>query len=427
MNEMKKLIILVIVATQVACQKTTDQKLPTGMDFLDSIYFGTMRKAMENDPRQYKKLTKQLIETNASNPFFHFHRAKALLINNEQDAAIEEVAKFLAFSPFLKQYIVQDTVFDSITSEQYQQLLLESNSSRHYPEPKQVVEIANKGFAAEGITIHPKTHSIFLGSIRKGQIIARDTSGVVTDFIRENAYGIQTVLGLDFNKKGNELWACVEYKDTVQEDQHFAVFVFNESGELIKRFQPNDTLEHELNDLVIAPNGEAYVTDSKQGGVFRIFDNQMELFIDRRTIGLTNGITLSDDGQILYVADVLWGVLAYNRILETFKWLAMPDDITLCYIDGLSFYNDGLIAHQFALDGIFYYQLSNDSVIQKTTLVDGHYQKLRDHTTGHVLNDTYYFIANSDIDIMNQYGHNLPEDSLTNPLILQQVMHMLIN
>lgn len=419
---MRKLLISISLSTIiiVGCGKQSIQSPQISKTaFINDIYYDEMRETMINDYPQYLASAQKLVALNDNNPLFQYHLARAHYLTGNSSEGFRAIKKHVSQINSLL-YITSDSLLSTVLHDSdLEQLRGFYNHSKPSKSEDVAFEVHEKGFTAEGLTVNPISKSIYLGSIRLGKIIEIDSSENISDLIGEHQYDLQSILGLELDKHGEYLYACGEYIDSATQQHKSGVFKFNlTNGELKQRFLPNDTLNHEFNDLTIV-NNEVYVTDSKSGGLYIIKNNQMSLFIDQNELSLTNGITKTPDGRFLYIADMFFGVMKYDLQKNEHKWLKMPDHLTLTSIDGLTYYKGGLIAHQFTLNGIYYYTIEDDSITQKTTISYGH-PLLKDHTTGDVLGDTYYFIANSDIDILNRYGNDVSVDSLNNTCVLKQ-------
>ncbi|MTI39862.1 SMP-30/gluconolactonase/LRE family protein [Fulvivirga lutimaris] len=419
---MKRLLSLITMSTIIAasCDKQPKYESPTSKTALIlDVYYGEMRETMANDYPKYLSTMKELAALNKNNPFFQYHLGRAHYLASNSNEGFNAIKKHVSQIQAIE-YVVSDSLLAAnIESDQITQL--QSLYSNNKPEKTEQVafEVPQQGFTAEGLAVNPISKSIYLGSIRLGKIIKIDSSGKIVDFINEHQFGIKNILGMEIDQQGEYLYACGEYTDPATLQLKSGVFKFNlTDGQLKHRFFPNDTLGHEFNDLTIV-NNEVYVTDSKSGGLYKIKNDQISLFIDQNKLSLTNGIAKTPDGRFLYIADMFFGVMKYDLEANQYKWIKMPDNFTLTSIDGLTYYEGGLIAHQFTLNGVYYYTIENDSVIQKSTISYAH-PLLKDHTTGDMLGGTYYFIANSDIDILNRYGNDVSVDSLNNTIILKQ-------
>lgn len=419
---MKPLITLITISTIIttSCDKQPKHEYPTSKtEMINDIYYGEMRETMTNDYPKYLSTMKELVALNENNPFFQYHLGRAQYLVGNSNKGFDAIKKHVSQIQTLEHVVSDSLLIANIETDQIKQL--QSTYSNGKPEKTEQVafEVPQQGFTAEGLTVNPISKSIYLGSIRLGKIIEIDSSGNINDFISEHQFDMENILGLEIDQRGEYLYACGEYTDSATQQLKSGVFKFNlTNGQLKQRFLPNDTLNHEFNDLTII-NDEVYVTDSKSGGLYKIKNDQMSLFIDQHELSLTNGITKTPEGRFLFIADMFFGVMKYDLQKNEHKWLKMPDHLTLTSIDGLTYYKGGLIAHQFTLNGIYYYTIEDDSITLKTTISFGH-PLLKDHTTGDVLGGIYYFIANSDIDILNRYGNDVSVDSLNNTFVLKQ-------
>ncbi len=84
-----------------------------------------------------------------------------------------------------------------------------------------------------------------------------------------------------------------------------------------------------MNDVALNSKGEAFTTNTTTGEVFRAYPDHdgLEPFLPRDAVGQANGIALSDDHKILFVAG--WtGVSRVDIATKQGKLLAKPINIS---------------------------------------------------------------------------------------------------
>jgi sugar lactone lactonase YvrE len=115
-----------------------------------------------------------------------------------------------------------------------------------------------------------------------------------------------------------------------------------------------------------------------------------------------NGITISSDGRVLFVADVDHIQALEIRTGATWR-LATPDSVSVAWIDGLAFAGGSLIAHH----PISFWRIARYSLdpswrrIEGRQLLEANTPDGRTSTTGEVVGGDYVYIGNSQIDRMN--------------------------
>ena len=131
----------------------------------------------------------------------------------------------------------------------------------------------------EGIAIHPKNETIYISSIAKHKII-KIKNREVSNFIEEGESGFLEGLGLKVDVKRNLLWALSNQKQGKWYLSQIHGFDLNTKEKkyfhLIK-----DTIPHLLNDLVVSPHDNLFITDTYFSAIykFNISSQQLELFI----------------------------------------------------------------------------------------------------------------------------------------------------
>ena len=170
--------------------------------------------------------------------------------------------------------------------------------------------------------------------MRKGKVVRCSAKGQCRDF----ATGLGTLLGL--KASGGSLWVLNNATDR-SELIHFELA----SGRITGRY-PVPGRGHEFNDLVLAPSGGVYLTDTPTGLVWHLAPGATELAQLPGHFNFANGIALSADGALLYVSTFPEGVTVMDLRAGSAAPLARPDGLCLANIDGLYFDHGRLIAIQ---------------------------------------------------------------------------------
>jgi sugar lactone lactonase YvrE len=266
--------------------------------------------------------------------------------------------------------------------------------------------IGERDLVAEGTAWDPASRSVLIGSLNKHKIVAIAPDGAVTDRVAAGTSGLRSVVGIHVDTARGTLWVASNARyDTPSDSTSSALFAFDaRSGVFRSRLGLPVGGSHFLNDVTTAPDGSVYVTDTQAGRVWYAPSGATEL---RELVALgrvlaPNGITISSDGRVLFVADVDH-VRAHELGTGTTWRVAVPDSVGVSGIDGLAFAGGALIAHHpLGFWRIARYPL--DPTWRRITgrdLIEANTPDGRTSTTGEVVGDDYVYIGNSQIDRMN--------------------------
>jgi sugar lactone lactonase YvrE len=294
-------------------------------------------------------------------------------------------------------------------------------------------KIPQKDLIAEGITYDPVSRSFFVGSLYCRKIVEVDASGKAHDFISEKQDGIWSVLGMKVDAKRRILWAnsanseddmLMKYPehDTVGQT---AVYKYDlQTKKLIKKYVLAVKSEHHFfNDLAITKTGDVYITDSSDGSVYRILstEDKLEQFVKPTGMNYPNGIALSADDSHLYVAH-LAGISVIDLTSKEVKPISAPENVATSSIDGMVPYDHVLIANQ-GIPGVErvvkFYLSSDPGRIEKLELLQVNHPVFVIPTTGVVAEDSFYFIANSQLGSFDENKKIFSEDKLQETIILK--------
>lgn len=257
-----------------------------------------------------------------------------------------------------------------------------------------------KDLIPEGLAYDSRQNRLYLSSLNRRKIVQIAQDGIVTDFVPADRFRLLPVVGIRLSPSDGTVWA-----DSSTENGQSELLHFDAAGKLLGRFKPDGTEIHEFNDLVVRKNGEIIITDSLADAVFR-FDPAAQTFTRlrvHRPIFYPNGITLGGDDGILYIADAL-GVLVLDLATGESHDVDPGSKSTLAGIDGLYWYNGGLIGVQNGIGTprIASFRLSNDGRhVARTTVLENRTNFTVLPTTGAIRGSDFYFIANSQVDNLN--------------------------
>lgn len=256
----------------------------------------------------------------------------------------------------------------------------------------------------EGIAADPARGFFYMGSQYRNKIIRVTATGAATDFVTEGAYHLMPIGGVHVEPKDHTVWAVT---DPGTENRSELVH-FDASGKLLERYAAPGNGPHDLNDFVLRAAREVYVTDTDANRVYR-FDRRTHSFSPLafpRPIFYPNGITLSDDGNLLYVADML-GVLRVDLRSHSAQEVDTAGHFTLAGIDGLYWYRGGLVGLQYGAGAYraMRWRLTADGLrVASARMLEYRTALVGNPTTGAIVGANFYFMANTGIDNLRD-GH----------------------
>jgi sugar lactone lactonase YvrE len=342
--------------------------------------------------------------------------AKAEALTGDSAAALKHLSHVVAMGYGLG--AETDPAFASLSSLPAFRALVPAIAENARPITRSTTAftVAEVDLIPEGIAWDPGTRALFLGSLSKHKIVVVSSDGRVRDFIPSNRDGLPLVLGMkvDRDRAPASLWVCSAEGDPAEgENTSRRSFLYRfdlATGKTLRKIPSPAGGRHLFNDLAIAKNGDIYFTDSEEGSFYRLpaGADSLERLVPADTLPYPNGIALSDDGKLLYVAHA-GGILLWDVAKRVSSPLAVvgQEGVYLGGIDGLSFAGGALIGIQNGATphrvSLFTLAPSLDRVTSLSVLERGN--PLFDiPTTGAVAGDSYYFMANTQLRALGPGG-----------------------
>jgi sugar lactone lactonase YvrE len=265
--------------------------------------------------------------------------------------------------------------------------------------------LSERDLVLEGTTWDPATRSLLVGSLNKNTVIAVAPDGSARDRVARGDHGLGSVVGIHVDTLRRLLWvASTPRYDDPADTTAAALFAFDAATGEFRRRVVTGLRPSFPNDLTTGLDGTVYATDSRAERVLVLPPGAtaFETLPTSTPFVSPNGITISDDGRLLFVSDL--DHIRVVSLADGRDWrLAVPDSIEVSGIDGLAYANGSLIAHhpleywriaRYALDE------SRERIIG-VEYIEWSSPDTRTSTTGEVVGDHYYYIGNGQLDRMN--------------------------
>lgn len=371
---------------------------------IDENYSENLKKAfVASSIDEYQsslKFCKEVLKVTPNHPRMNYLTARLYEQLGKSDSALKYLKKatklgYTSKIRWFKIHPLNDPIFSSLRERKEFKEIIQSMNI--YDKPIQKSQIAfivtdkRLGYY-EGISYDPLEKVFFLGSDNK--IFKVDHFGKSTVFTKKAKDNeLNWVNGIHVDPVHRTLWVCSN--DATRDNVDIFKYSLS-SRKLIKKYvAPNDGISNMFNDLVIHPNGDVYISGSSTIYMISHISDKLEPFFENKAFLSSNGITLSDDGKTIYVADDANGIWKIDIKTKIFTRLTHEPDFNTYGIDGLYFSDNNLYAIQNLLVcQISKFTLNKDAThIEKCKYLEKNTPSLRAPTTGVIVDNDFYFIA----------------------------------
>ena len=159
----------------------------------------------------------------------------------------------------------------------------------------------------ESVAYDPESGDFFLSSMGQSRILRVHPDGTYEDFLAGPVPSLESSVGMKVDAQRRRLWVCtgryVLFGGPTEGEPRTGVLLFDlDTGTLQKSWMVDQpTPSHIFNDLALTLDGDAYVTTTLLGKIFRVSPgaDEMELVLDSPG-SHNNGITLGPEERYLY-------------------------------------------------------------------------------------------------------------------------------
>jgi YVTN family beta-propeller protein len=273
--------------------------------------------------------------------------------------------------------------------------------------------IPEKDLIPEGIAYDPVTQTFFVSSTYKRKIVRIDRKGRAEDFAKEAQDGLLGVVGMKVDAKRRLLWvlsshagANMPMKNMVESESGRSLVCKYDltTGQLVKKYALDNKPEsHFLNDLTINVAGDVFITDSLTNAIYHVSGQTDELELFVKVGGSPNGITLSEDEKLLFVA-IRGSIGVVDLKTKNVAAVELPPNESFG-ADGLYFWKGSLVAIQPGNGEkmIARYVLNRDmNRVDRIEPVEVVHPAFQQPTTGVIVGNSFYYIANSQLQLFRR-------------------------
>lgn len=256
----------------------------------------------------------------------------------------------------------------------------------------------------EGIAFDAARDRFFLSSIHDRAIVSVSRDGNVTAFADASS-GLFSPTGMKVDEaRGLLIVASAATPQTPELDEgdkgKSAVLAFDLETGALRHAWTAGAGKHWFGDVTLGKDGTIYISDSLQQELYVIRDlgDVIETLVAHADFPSPQGITLSDDGSFLYLADYAMGLFRIDLTTKEILHLMPSADLAPYGIDGLYFHRGNLIAIQNGVrpNRIIRIKLADGGArIEGTKVLVAAHEDFLEPTLGVLDGDTFHFVANS--------------------------------
>jgi len=283
----------------------------------------------------------------------------------------------------------------------------------------------------EGVTFDPRGGRWFIGSVRQRRVVVVERDGSSHDFVRSGADGIGGVFGMAIDPARRTLWVATTALPRMlgfapTDSGRVGVYGYDlESGRLKKSaWMPRDSsVVHTFGDVVVAPNGDVYVSDSQAPWIHRLplGGDSLVRFATHPLFRSLQGMAITPDGVTMFVADYSHGLLRIDLASRSVSLLGAPSAVTLLGVDGLYLHRGNLVGVQNGVTPTRVARFCLDATgraVHRLEVLDRNSATADEPTLGVVVKDSLFYVATSQWDKFDDAGGRVAGTTLRPATVL---------
>jgi sugar lactone lactonase YvrE len=399
--------------------------------------FRKANQAFEKE--DYKKGAESLLTAYAINPgddFIINVIAEAHAMVGDRPVLLMWLRRLLTVSPCFFHF--PENAASVLSAKEYSDLARAAKAKQTHPHRSEIAfTLSERDLIPEGIAYDPVDKVFFLSSLHKRKIVSvrvqtRQRPPIVEDFTAQGQDGLYSTLGMKVDAERRVLWVCSSAESFMKgyseaDDGKAALFKYDlKTRKLIRKYELGPNPRHLLNDLALNAEGDVFVTDTVSGEIFTVSHekDELEVLIPAGRFEAPNGIAISNDGRKLFISDMPFGVYGVDLKTKQSERLPQSVGISPSGSDGLYFYDNSLIGIINIVNesngrvARFYLDASAKAVTHAAVL-DCNHPLYQWPTTGVVVGNSFFYIANSQFGTFNSEQRTFPQKDLRKVVVMR--------
>lgn len=407
-----------------------------GPETAGTLWEAANRAAAAGQSEEYRRLMARAVALAPQHPAVLYGLARASALTRRPGEAVS-LLDHLAAMGFAR-FDTTDTAFRSLAAHPAFARVAARLAANRRPvvSSDTAFTVAGPDRIPENLAFDPRSGSFFLGSLAERTVV-RVRPGQAPQPFAGPADGLLRVVGMKTDPRRGRLWVATwapvldsaRLAAGLESDTRLLAFDLA-SGRRLLVLTPRDTTRsHSFNDLVVTPAGDVYVTDNDEASVYRARAgaDTLELVArpDRARFTGANGIALSADGTRLYVA-FIEGVARVDPATGRVRYLSVPPGVTTAAVDGLYWHAGDLVAIQMtqSVERVARFVLDSTGWrVRRAEVLERAHPAFRYPTTGVIVGDSLYYVANPGWDRLEDDGTVRPAEAPTPTVILRLPLH----
>lgn len=388
------------------------------------LYNQSIEAYKNGDFKTFLELNKKLDSIRPMHPTFTYNLAAAYSLNKKDDEALRVLNQVVLANNSISFEEDADFEFIKKTAGFSQLKEVKLHQGKTVESAVFKFDLSQKDLHPEGL-LYLSKHKLWLASsIRNKKIVTFNNLGVCDDWLADLPYAV-FALKSDANQK--YLWvlcsAVPEMKNFTQEsDGKCEVLKIDiASRKIIKQIAVDG--KHIFGDLIVAKNGDVYISDSNEPSIYKVVNDEISLWKNFAGEAFNlQGITFNEDQSKIFIADYLKGIAVISvNDNSKMSWITFPIEASKKGIDGLVYYKNSLITIQNGVVPIriVKFDLNNEqNQIANYVVLDNNRTVFNEPALATIVGNKMYFFANSPWKFYDKNGQ-LDETKIDYPKLYE--------
>jgi len=247
------------------------------------IYNQSIQAYQKKDFAEFLQLTQKLDEARPSHPTYSYNLACAFALSGKTDEAIAALEKCLLMNNKID-FEGEGDLASLKDSEGFKKLVeLKSKLENPISSSTKQVALSEKSLHPEGLLYLNQSKTWLVASIRNRKIVSFDiNTGQCSDWFTDK--NLLSVFAMKADMKEKVLWVSTSVMPEMKgfnkslDGQSEILKIDIKTKKVLQRYPLQGN--HVLGDLVIAKNGDVYISDSGEATIFKITNDKMSVWLD---------------------------------------------------------------------------------------------------------------------------------------------------
>lgn len=338
-------------AAPKASPKANKAAEPSRAALRQAVVGDLMKARQAKDKKAYEAAMRRMIELQPMAGQYRYELAAMHASNDDKTPAYDLLLNLMQEGWGMK--VENDELMKNIHGTEVWDFIVEGYGNNRKPKGSvsKAFSVSTDMPLADAIAYDASRDAFLVGSAKTGEVAIVQADGSLKTLVPAGKeHGQWSIFDVAVDVKRNKLWVAstalphFQRFNPAKDAGKAGLFEYDlKTGKQLNAFV-SPQLEGQqffMSNLTVSPSGQVFAVDGPNDALYTIAEGKLKRLLHSENIGSMRGLTVSPDGQHVYIADYDYGLIGMNIKKGDIFGLGVGKGINIYGLEALTMEDDG--------------------------------------------------------------------------------------